>query len=43
MIEVLILLLLFLAVGITARKFNGWVRLLLCIMITGVVALLYFT
>jgi hypothetical protein len=29
--------------GITVRKFNGWMRLLLAVMIAGVIALLYFT
>ena len=42
MIEIMILLLLFLGIGILARKFDGWIRLLLCVLIAGVIALLYF-
>jgi len=41
-IEIMILLLLFLGIGILARKFDGWIRLLLCVLIAGVIALLYF-
>lgn len=43
MIEVALLLLLFLGVGVFARSYNTWTRLLVCILIVGMLVLFYLT
>jgi len=40
---IFVLLLLFLAIGLFARQYNSWIRLLIAAIIAGILLLLYFT